>query len=538
MCLYISGGADNRGGAAIRFAAVVGHLGDSEIAAMVIRESEQEGEEARKFLEDVRVTFPQVLHVVKTRQATYSVLNHLIDYVNNLEKIGLLEQKEMIHLHDAVQTDLKRLLRNPPSVKTPKVRDMISANPFLGALPSVVRETLAGSTKEMMKLSGSTLYREGSRAAGIWLISNGVVKWSSKRNKHLLHPAFTHGSTLGLYEVLAEKPYICDIITDSVVLCFFIAAENIFSAMRYDPAVEDFFWRESVIVLAKLMLPHTFEKMSIPDFRTLIAERSTMNIYIRGESFEILHHYVGFLLEGFIKIQGGREGMLTAPATILPCVDQSFRQSETVGSKAESSVHQVSVYQVETRARVMMLDMAGFEASITLQKRPSALISHSVDRPSGSLSREHGGLMSWPKQVSNSKYHDGEMAYEQENNLSARAMQLSIFGSMINMGAGGQGTRSFRNRIISRPSHSVSYPSVPTVPARPMFSVKSEGSTTFGTKRGTQENKKKHNSSQYEECRLNRNHAARDDSSDESGCEDEHIVRIDSPSKLSFRQIS
>lgn len=34
--------------------------GDSEIAAMVIRESEQEGNEARTFLEDVRVTFPQV----------------------------------------------------------------------------------------------------------------------------------------------------------------------------------------------------------------------------------------------------------------------------------------------------------------------------------------------------------------------------------------------------------------------------------------------------------------------------------------------
>lgn len=45
----------------------------------------------------------QVLRVVKTRQVTYSVLNHLIDYVQNLEKVGLLEEKEMLHLHDAVQ---------------------------------------------------------------------------------------------------------------------------------------------------------------------------------------------------------------------------------------------------------------------------------------------------------------------------------------------------------------------------------------------------------------------------------------------------
>lgn len=45
----------------------------------------------------------QVLRVVKTRQVTYSVLNHLIDYIKNCEKIGLLEEKEMQHLHDAVQ---------------------------------------------------------------------------------------------------------------------------------------------------------------------------------------------------------------------------------------------------------------------------------------------------------------------------------------------------------------------------------------------------------------------------------------------------
>lgn len=36
------------------------YLGDSEVASIVINESEAEGEEAKKFLEDVRVTFPQV----------------------------------------------------------------------------------------------------------------------------------------------------------------------------------------------------------------------------------------------------------------------------------------------------------------------------------------------------------------------------------------------------------------------------------------------------------------------------------------------
>lgn len=75
-----------------------------------------------------------------------------------------------------LQTDLKKFLRNPPLVKIPKVSDLISIHPLLGALPSTVRDPLEDSTKETMKLRGLTLYKEGSKPNGIWLISNGVVK--------------------------------------------------------------------------------------------------------------------------------------------------------------------------------------------------------------------------------------------------------------------------------------------------------------------------------------------------------------------------
>ncbi|KAL3830717.1 hypothetical protein ACJIZ3_019519 [Penstemon smallii] len=510
-------------------------IGDSEVSSIVIRESEQEGEEARTFLENVRVWFPQVLHVVKTRQVTYSVLNHLIDYVHNLEKIGLLEEKEMSHLHDAVQTDLKKLLRNPPLVKLPKIRDLINANPLLGALPPTVREKLVGCTKETLKLSGATLFREGSKPAGIWIISNGVVKWSSKNisSKPSLHPTFTHGSTLGLYEVLAQKSYICDIITDSVVRCFFIETEKILSALGSNPAVEDFFWRESVIVIAKLLLPQTFEKMTMQELRSLIAERSSMNIYIRGESFELLNHSVGFLLEGFIKVQGGQEEeLLTAPAAILPHVDQNFRRSETLGARAGSFSQQVSLYQVETRARVFIFDMAGFEAGRTLQKRSSSIISHSTDHPARSFVREHGGLMSWPEELFMSTHHDRDATGQQENNLSSRAMQLSMFGSMINIGR--RRPRSFpRREVLVKPSHSRSCPRIHSIHPRSMVSVKSEGSTTLRKKLDMQENKQENNGSLLYET-----NATRIESSDDSGCEDEHIIRIDSPSRLSFHQDS
>ncbi|KAJ4915789.1 Sodium/hydrogen exchanger 8 [Raphanus sativus] len=111
-----------------------GFLGNSHIASIVINESELEGEEAKQFLEDVRHSFPQVLSVLRTRQVTHYVLDHLNGYIKNLEKVGLLQGKEVCHLHDAVQSDLKKLLRNPPLLKLPNANDLITTNPLLRPL--------------------------------------------------------------------------------------------------------------------------------------------------------------------------------------------------------------------------------------------------------------------------------------------------------------------------------------------------------------------------------------------------------------------
>ncbi|XP_016537475.2 LOW QUALITY PROTEIN: sodium/hydrogen exchanger 8-like [Capsicum annuum] len=516
-------------------------IGNTIILSTIM--SAGESEIASRFLSNLRVlngVHIQVIRVVKTRQVTYAVLNHLIDYVHNLEKIGILEEKEMTHLHDVVQTDLKRLVRNPPLVKFPKVRDLIRVNPLLGALPPSVRKTLIGSTKEIMKSRGATLYEEGSRATRVWLISNGVVKWSSKSasNMYLLHPTFSHGSTLGLYEVLVGKPYICDIIMDSVVLCFSVDSERIFTALRSDPAIEDFFWQESALVLAKVLLPHTFEKTTMQDMRALVAERSTMSVYIRGESFEIPHHSIGFLLVGFVKANGSHEGLLSAPAALLPSSweQQSFHNSKTSGVNAASFSHQPSRYHVETRARVIIFDVAGFQTGRSLQRRSSSLLSHSMDRASRSFSRELGGLMSWPENTYKAmqRRHDGEQAGQQETNMSTRAMQLNIFGSMIS---------NTRRRLRSFPgigavktshsqgykkltSHSHSYPEVRSDRVQTLVSVRSEGSTTLLPK-GQVQGDNEDICIQLLSAPTEESHTI-EDSSDDSGGEDEHLIRIDS----------
>ncbi|XP_050231832.1 sodium/hydrogen exchanger 8-like [Mercurialis annua] len=515
-------------------------IGDSEVASLVITESEAEGEEAREFLEDVRATFPEVLRVVKTRQVTYSVLNHLSDYVQNLEMVGLLEEKEMLHLHDAVQTDLKRLLRNPPIVKIPKITDLINMHPLLGALPSTLREPLEGYSKGTMKSRGVPLCKEGTKPSGIWLISNGVVKWRSNsiRNKHSLHPTFTHGSTLGIYEVLVGKPYICDIITDSVVLCFFIDSDKILSALKSDPAVEDFLWQESAIILAKILLPQMFEKMSMQDMRTLVAERSILHIYIRGETIEVPHHSVGFLLEGFVKVHGFQEELITSPAALLPPYrnqssnahgTQNIKNEEITGGRTASFSHGKSLYQVETRARVIIFDIAALEADIPLQRKSSSFVSHTGDHPLRYGSRDHA-LMSWPENFCKKKSIEQNLNNVQAKSLSERAMQLSIYGSMVDVQ---RRTNPSSGNLVDR-SNSMSFSKGDASNhGRPLLSVKSEGNATLKKNIQVRNVTWKVPTPPKPSTATNDGH-----SSDESGAEDEVIIRIDSPSCLSFQHTS
>lgn len=446
-------------------------IGDSEIASMVINESSEEGEDARKFLEDIRINLPQVLRVVKTRQVTYSILKHLSEYVKNLQKVGLIEEKEMVHLDDAVQRDFKIFLRNPLLVKMPKVSDVISAHPLLGALPADVREPLGSSTKELVKACGTTLFKEGSKPNGIWLISMGIVKWESRNfhNKQSLHPTFSHGNTLGLYEVLHGKPYMCDMITDSLVHCFFFESDKIISLAKSDPTIEEFLWQESSLSISKILLPQIFEKMPMHELRALVVEGSSMKVYLSGETIEVLSNCIGLLLEGFVRNEDAQQVFIKSPAALLPSHSNlSMIGLGSTGFQNSSFCHSGSRYHVETRARIIFFELDNVGLDSSLWKRSVSKLSQSLE-PVRPFSRDHEGLMSWPE-----NFFQGESsnaANLPQTSLSARALHLSLYGSMPQM------------NVMPRDSHrssesrqSLGFPSTGEFAKDPrLLSVHSEG---------------------------------------------------------------
>ncbi|KAF8398855.1 hypothetical protein HHK36_014719 [Tetracentron sinense] len=160
--------------------------------------------------------------------------------------------------------------------------------------------------------------------------------------------------------------------------------------------------------------------------------------------------------------------------------------------------------------------------------------------PPRSQSREHNGLMSWPEHFYKPRQHPQypDRTDKKANSLSAKAMQLSIFGSMVNYKR--RRTKSFPRSFQVTPLHSLSYPRVPSrgTYARPLVSARSEEAATTSknveAKEFAGQNPKPPLGSRTKVSRILDN-----SSDDESGDDDDDlIVRIDSPSGLSFRQAS
>lgn len=501
-------------------------IGQSDIAEMIIRESEAEEASAKTFLEDVRLTFPEVLRAVKTKQVTHAILNHLVEYIQGLEKVGLLEEKETNHLHDVVQADLKRLLRNPPLVKMPSNTETLRSQPFLGAQPAEIQEALKVSAKESMKLRDSFLYREESRADGIYLVANGVVKWNNTMSagKHLLHPTFSHGSTLGLYEVLTGKPYLCDLRADSVVHCFFIEASQVLSALRRRPEVEEFFWKESLLAVAKILLPEHFEEIAIQELRALVMERSIMTTYLRGEIIDILPGKVGFLLEGFLK-QEGKDEIIAAPCVLIT-------SGESYRGRSESLFYEGAVYHVETRSRIIMCDVSTLHPE--LRRASTSLLSSTMGLASRS-SFEHEGLMRWPDTRHTSDVQTRNFLRISAGSLEPPYSYLTNSAKSMHPGRKVRGlSQSWRvssaGKIACLPSIHNQSQDFPTREKRHMStsvlpSLQSE-------RRGIVQQEGRSDQHSIKQTKESAN------SSDDSGGDEEHIVRIDSPSSLFQHHLS
>ncbi|OEL26077.1 Sodium/hydrogen exchanger 7 [Dichanthelium oligosanthes] len=266
-----------------------------------------------------------------------------------------------------------------------------------------------------------------------------------------------------LEDVQVTFPQVCAY--DSMVHCFFIEAEKIEELRQSDPSVEVFLWQESALVITRLLLPQIFEKMAMHEIRVLVAERSTMNIYIKGKDIELEQNCIGNLLEGSLETKN--QNLIMSPGVLLPSnTDLSLIGLDYSAVNHIDCCYTAPSYQVEARARIIFFKIGRVSDQ-----------GHDLPR---TKSKEHSGLLSWPENFRRSRGpHSGSLAEirNQPSSFSARALQLSMYGSMVSLSSGQGHRRQCHHPVrATNQKPSSSYPELALRPSntRPLLSVQSE----------------------------------------------------------------
>ncbi|KAH0682336.1 hypothetical protein KY290_020925 [Solanum tuberosum] len=113
-----------------------------------------------------------------------------------------------------------------------------------------------------------------------------------------VYSTYHRGSVSGLYEAVVGKPYLSDMVTDSVSLCIETELESIISVLACENVVEQLLWKvifdnlsatpsatqafmlpethkqECTIAVFKLLVPDMFKNFSMQEVRSIVDERS------------------------------------------------------------------------------------------------------------------------------------------------------------------------------------------------------------------------------------------------------------------------
>ncbi|GAQ86569.1 Na+/H+ antiporter [Klebsormidium nitens] len=342
-------------------------LHDDELAAEVIKESAWFSKEPHMFLEEVAHTFPQVLTTVKTRQVAFHVLGDLMSYIEDLDTAGLVDSKEIERLQNVIRLDLKKLKRAPRLIRPQQPTGLLQSTPLGSHVPPQFETMVRKDGEERTFPKGAPVYREGSEGNEVFVVASGHVKvYSADGVSNLVGgrrvPQFVlgAGAILGLYEALTgNRAKLTSVAADSVCTCYIVDRTLLAEMVSTDVDVTQFLWKESAVLLSRLVLPRAVAHMSLQEIRKMILENGRLKLFGPEEPVYIRYDEVLVLLEGRLRNTEGSS--LVAPLGLDPDVSSLLAGPlDTVRLKAELE------YVAEVLTRVLFIPVGinrGFSQS-------------------------------------------------------------------------------------------------------------------------------------------------------------------------------
>lgn len=230
-----------------------------QVGTEVLSESRHAQNKAQVILDDIHQAFPEIARAVVTRQASYSIIEDIRQFSQSLLSHGEIEEKEYIHVENALVKSRKRLLFHPPKIKLrSEIQVLQDSRPFRRLTPAQI-DILHNRAKEHVMNKGQVLFRAGEKSHGFYIITRGNVsmnvesKTSDGCRVEIVIDRVGRGGIVGILGFLTNSVRHSAVKCDSYVQAYYID-QSVFQYLTELPDVgkdvEECLWQQAGTVVA------------------------------------------------------------------------------------------------------------------------------------------------------------------------------------------------------------------------------------------------------------------------------------------------
>ena len=206
---------------------------NDEEAATVTKMVEYNKNETEKHIQELRDSFPEIVHVLETHTATRLLLNRERSVIQQLLKQAVLDKPEAERMIDHVEKRMAKLhsisLKNPAA----SPHDVLQGLPWAAHLCEDSQAELLQIMEHSLYNSHEHIIDQGRPLCALGIISRGMVKMIEEKDGQKTTRTLGPGETLGALSLLSGASP-CDFIADALVDIIWLQGEKLKPLMHKD----------------------------------------------------------------------------------------------------------------------------------------------------------------------------------------------------------------------------------------------------------------------------------------------------------------
>lgn len=153
-----------------------------EEAEAVRREVLLNKREAYEYVEQIRLTFPEIICALETTAASRILLNHERKVIQDLLNSAVLEKSEAERMLADVESRMAQLQKLPVRMPRPNPGQLISRSKLFQGLARSTLDALQEEASQQLYGAGDTIIQQGDASTALGIVVRGAVEVLSERN--------------------------------------------------------------------------------------------------------------------------------------------------------------------------------------------------------------------------------------------------------------------------------------------------------------------------------------------------------------------